>query len=342
MDLKTRDQLRSDVFNAAGLHILPKGTIIHNEEIALLIRHSIDMVDIEVKEDHETAQLNEEDVFYEKLSEDFDLTIQAYQGIFLDSLVKGRFNPNKVQERLETLLESIDSRKNVVSLLMDLGREDVTIYNHSLQVGLLSYYIATWLGYSKEESYEISQAGYLHDIGKSKIPHAIRDRAHEVTGKELEIMKNHTKLGYDIIRNSMSDSRIALVALQHHELEDGTGYPLGLGKNAVHPYSQIVAVANTYVDLTSQYHGKGSQGFLKVLKTIYELGFGKLNERPVQALIQNLLPNILSKKVQLNNGLEGIIVLNNPNDIFRPLVKVGEEFIDLAKNRDMLIEEIYL
>lgn len=342
MDLKTRDQLRSDVFNSAGLHILPKGTMIRNEEIALLIRHSIDMVDIEIKEDSETDLINEEQLFYKELKQDFDYTMRAYQGIFLDSLVKSKFNPVQVQERLETLLESIDSRKNVVGLLMDLGREDATIYNHSLQVGLLSYYIATWLGYSKEESHEISQAGYLHDIGKSKVPHAIRDHVGELTGKELEIMQNHTRYGYDIIRNSMSDGNIALVALQHHELEDGSGYPLGLGKNAVHSYSQIVAVANKYVDLTSQYQGKGSQGFLKVLRTIYDLGFGKLNEKPVQALIKNLLPNILSKKVELSNGREGIIILNNPNDIFRPLVKVGEEFVDLAKNRDILIEEIYL
>lgn len=342
MDLKPGDCLQSDIFNSAGLHILAKGTVIRNEEIALLIRHSIDMIDIELKDIKEELVQSEEEVFHKKLKEDFDLTIQAYQGIFLDSLVKGKFNPDQVQERLETLLETIDSRKNVVGLLIDLGREDVTIYNHSLQVGLLSYYIATWLGYSKEEGYEISQAGYLHDIGKSKVPHGIRDHVGELKGKELETMQNHTRFGYDIIRNSMSDGNIALVALQHHELEDGTGYPLGLGKNAVHPYSQIVAVANTYVELTSHYEGKGSQGFLSVLKTIYDLGFGKLNERPVQALLQNLLPNILSKKVLLNTGQEAIIVLNNPNDIFRPLIKVGSEFVDLAKNRNILIEEIYL
>lgn len=342
MDLIHGDRLKSDAFNKVGLHVLPKGTRIGSEEIALLIRQNINYVDIDIREHDElTGPANKVD-FSQRLRENFESTIQGYQSIFLEALTTGKFNQSMVDDKLQPLLETIDDRKDVVSLLLTLGRDDVNIYNHSLQVGLLSYYIATWLGYSKEEVYNISKAGYLHDIGKSQISQSIRNKAGQLSGEDLEEMRRHTKYGYDIIRNSMLDETTALVALQHHEYEDGSGYPLGIGKNEIHPYSQIVAVANVYVELTSSSEGHPKQSLITVLREVYGFGFGKLNERPVQALIHNLLPNFIGKNVQLSNGEMGTIVFNHPTDFFKPLVKVDDFFRDLSRERDIVIEEILL
>ncbi|WP_211350035.1 HD-GYP domain-containing protein [Paenibacillus anaericanus] len=343
MDLINGDRLKSDAFNKVGLHVLPKGTIIHSEEIALLIRQSIHHVDIEPRDHSESRLPAEGDEFSQRLRENFDLTIQGYQSIFLEALTTGKFNQTMVDDKLKPFLETIDDRKDVVSLLLMLGRDDVNLYNHSLQVGLLSYYIASWLGYSKDEIYNISKAGYLHDIGKSQVSQSIRNHADELTGEDLEEMRRHTQYGYDIIRSSMAgDDTTALVALQHHELEDRTGYPLGIGKKEIHPYSQIVAVANVYVKLTSSSIGRPKQSLIAVLREVYGLGFGKLNEKPVQALIHNLLPNFIGKNVLLSNGEMGTIVFNHPTDIFKPLVKVNDFFRDLSRERDIAIEEIYL
>ncbi|GGH23723.1 HD-GYP domain-containing protein [Paenibacillus segetis] len=343
MDLIQGDRLKSDAFNKVGLHVLPKGTTIRSEEIALLIRQNINYVDIEIREGEELTKPADKVDFSQRLRENFDLTIQGYQSIFLEALTTGKFNQSMVDDKLKPFLETIDDRKDVVSLLLTLGRDDVNIYNHSLQVGLLSYYIATWLGYSKEEVYNISKAGYLHDIGKSQISQSIRNRAGQLVDEELEEMKRHTKYGYDIIRSSMvDDETTALVALQHHEYEDRSGYPLGIGKNEIHPYAEIVAVANVYVDLTSSSEGHSKQSLITVLREVYGLGFGKLNERPVQALIHNLLPNFIGKNVLLSNGEMGTIVFNHPTDFFKPLVKVDDFFRDLSRERDIVIEEILL
>lgn len=342
MELQDGDRLSSDIFNHVGLHVLPKGTSIHKEEIALLIRQSIHYVDIEPREDWAAlSRLNRTD-FTKRLKDNFDLTVMGYQSIFLEALTTGKFSQSMVEDKLQPMLEIIDHKKDVVSLLITFGEDDVNLYNHSLQVGLLSYYIGSWLGYSRSECYEISKAGCLHDIGKSKLKQELRNHPGPWNVAQWDEIKRHTRYGYEIIRDSMPDMVPALVALQHHEREDGTGYPQGLRSEEIHPYAKIVAVANTYVEMTAPDRTKGKPGLLTVLRKVYELGFGELDEQVVQALTRNLLPHFIGKQAFLSNGETATIVWNNPSDFFRPLVQVQDQFRDLSVERDIAVEEIFM
>ncbi|ASA20826.1 HD-GYP domain-containing protein [Paenibacillus donghaensis] len=338
-DLKHGDCLLTDTFNSVGLHVLPKGTVVYSEEITILIRHKIDYADIEPRK---VVDSGENNPLEHNLNENIDLAIQSYESIFLEALTKGSFTQSMVDDTLKPLLETLDEQKDVVSLLLLLDRDNIDTYNHSLQVGLLSYYIAAWMGRSKEERYEISKAGYLHDIGKSRISPSILNKTGLLTAEEEDEMKRHTLYGYDIIRNSMDDEITALVALQHHEFEDGTGYPKRLFKNDIHPYTQIVAVANVYMGMTTTRANQPKQGLVAVLRKVHELGFGKLNGNAVQALTGHLLPNFVGKNVQLSNGEMGTIVMNNPLDMFKPLVKVNNTFRDLSKERSLSVEEVFM
>lgn len=342
MDLKEGDRLKSDVFNNAGLHVLPKGTSIHKEVIALLIRQHIQHVDIELRENEIPLAGATRQDFSKLLQDNFEIAVKGYQSIFLEALTTGKFSQSMVDEKLQPVLEIIDQKKDVVSLLISLGQEDVNIYNHSLQVGLLSYYIASWLGYSKKECEVISKAGYLHDIGKSQVRQSIRNHEDSLNEEEREEMRRHTVYGYNIIKESVGNEKIAIAALQHHEREDGTGYPNGLSKHDIHPYSQIIAVANTYVGLTTPKEGEEKPGLLTVLRKVYDLGFGELNEKAVQALTRNLLPNFIGKKARLSTGETATIVWNNPMDHFKPLVQVGEDFRDLSVDRNIVVEEVFM
>lgn len=342
MDLREGDRLRSDIFNRAGLHVLPAGTSIHKEEIALLIRHSIDYADILEREEQDSFTGLNREQFLQRLKSDYDRTVKGFQAIFLEALTTGKINQNMVDERLKPMVEMFDRSKDVVSLMIMFGEEDVNIYNHSLQVGLLSYYLASWLGYSRDECFQIGKAGCLHDIGKSKVGQELRNQTEELNPAQKDEMERHTRYGYEIIRDSMPDIAPALVALQHHEREDGTGYPQGLNAEDIHPYSKIVAVANRYVDLTATDRVNGKPGLLTVLKKVYDLGFGELSERAVQALTRQLLPHFVGKQARLSNGETARIVWNNPTDFFRPLVQVEERFVDLSVERGIVVEEIMM
>lgn len=337
-DLKHGDCLMADTFNGAGLHILPKGTYVKREEISILIRHNIHYVNIEPRSLLHTGSIEEQS---HGLDDDFDQAILNYEAIFLEALTQGRFTQSIVDDTMKPLLETLDRQKDIVSLLLLLDRDDIDTYHHSLQVGLLSYYIASWMGYSREERYQISRAGFLHDIGKSRVPLSILNKQGPLTESEQAELELHTSYGYDLIRGSKMDEVTALVALQHHEYEDGTGYPDRLFKSGIHPYAQIVSVANIYMSLTTSALYRPKQGLVTVLRKVHEMGFGKLNETVVQALTGHLLPSFVGKNVRLSNGEKGVIVMNNALDLFMPLIKVDGGFRDLSRERSLSVDEVY-
>ncbi|MEK3713897.1 HD-GYP domain-containing protein [Paenibacillus sp. FSL R7-0333] len=340
MDLKPGDHLRMDTFSSRGLHVLPKGSRLQMEEIAKLIQHGVDYVDIETVQE-EPAPSSRTSIIQAAASS-FDTTIDGFESLYMEALSKGSFNQSVVDDILQPTLSTLDKHKDVVTLLLLLDREDNYTYNHSLQVGMLSYYLASWLGYSKTECYEIGRAGYLIDIGKCRISPAILNKPGKLTPEEYEEIKLHTIYGYEIIQNSMNDPFTALVALQHHEREDGSGYPKQLTKTDIHPYAQIAAVADIYSAMTTHRVYQSKQELISVLREINSLSFGKLNGKPVQAFINHLMPNFIGKRVLLSTGDMGVIVMNNPLDVFRPLVQSEGKFLDLSRERKIAVVEIYM
>ncbi|MEK4008207.1 HD-GYP domain-containing protein [Paenibacillus sp. FSL H3-0333] len=340
MDLKPGDHLRMDTFSSRGLHVLPKGSRLQMEEIAKLIQHGVDYVDIETVQE-EPAPSSRTSIIQAAASS-FDTTIDGFESLYMEALSKGSFNQSVVDDILQPTLSTLDKHKDVVTLLLLLDREDNYTYNHSLQVGMLSYYLASWLGYSRTECYEIGRAGYLIDIGKCRISPAILNKPGKLTPEEYEEIKLHTIYGYEIIQNSMNDPFTALVALQHHEREDGSGYPKQLTKTDIHPYAQIAAVADIYSAMTTHRVYQSKQELISVLREINSLSFGKLNGKPVQAFINHLMPNFIGKRVLLSTGDMGVIVMNNPLDVFRPLVQSEGKFLDLSRERKIAVVEIYM
>ena len=107
--------------------------------------------------------------------------------------------------------------------------------------------------FSEKEIEEITLAGLLHDIGKSKIDKEILMKPKPLAPNELEIMKQHTIYGYDIIKNKLElPEKIALVALEHQEKYGGGGYPQKLKGKEISLFAQITSIADVYDALVSK------------------------------------------------------------------------------------------
>ena len=94
----------------------------------------------------------------------------------------------------------------------------------------------------------------MHDVGKVGTPDHILLKPGRLTPEEFEVMKQHATIGYEILRDSVSQllQNAAVVALTHHEKFDGSGYPRGLAGEAIPLYGRIVAVADVFDALTSE------------------------------------------------------------------------------------------
>lgn len=122
---------------------------------------------------------------------------------------------------------------------------------HALNTAILSGALAKKMDMAENQIYDVVLAGLLHDIGKSKIPPELVSK-NTLSSQEQKIMQDHTKIGYKIIRIEMDlPESIARVALDHHENNDGSGYPNGKSGDRINMESKIVNVCNYFDNLTS-------------------------------------------------------------------------------------------
>ncbi|MFA7083842.1 MAG: HD domain-containing phosphohydrolase [Arcobacteraceae bacterium] len=126
--------------------------------------------------------------------------------------------------------------------------------NHVKIVAEYSKLLAIKCGLSTSESELLKHASPMHDIGKVGIPDAILNKPGKLTPEEFEIMKNHTTVGFEILKNSNRPilKASAIVAYEHHEKWNGTGYPRGLKEQDIHIYGRITAIADVFDALGSE------------------------------------------------------------------------------------------
>ena len=125
--------------------------------------------------------------------------------------------------------------------------------NHVKRVAEYSYLLANLSGLKKEECELLKQASPMHDIGKVAIPDSILHKAGKLNGLELELMKTHAIKGYDLLKGSDRPllKMAAIVAKEHHEKWDGSGYPIGLKEEEISIYGRITAICDVFDALGS-------------------------------------------------------------------------------------------
>ncbi|SDN22544.1 HDIG domain-containing protein [Paenibacillus sp. yr247] len=342
LQLIVGDKLISDSYNMVGLHLLSSGTVVDASDILMLNRHNVEYVDISPRGSVDVIELDKTVAYEVNITQlnSFNDSITGIKDIFQSAGNGDSITNDVIESAFNPLIESLEEEKDVVSLLLSLNSKDDYTFHHSVQVGMLSYYIAKWMNKSEKEALFIGKAGYLHDIGKSKIPTDILYKPGKLTNDEFNEIQKHTIYGYEIIKNSLKDNTLALVALQHHERMDGTGYPLRKKGTEIHSYSLIVAVADVYSAMISNRVYQEKRDLLFVLKELHNMSFGQLDPKITQVFIRNMIPNFIGKKVALSDGRVGTIVMTNPSDFFRPLININNQFLDLSQLKDVEITQI--
>ena len=157
---------------------------------------------------------------------------------------------------LFNLNEEIQStQKEIIYKMGEIGEtRSKETGHHVKRVAEYSELFALLLGLDKKEANILLVASPMHDIGKVGIPDDILKKPGKLTVEEFEIMKEHSMIGYNILKDSKRDilKAAAIVAKEHHEKYDGSGYPLGLKGEEIHIYGRITALADVFDALGSQ------------------------------------------------------------------------------------------
>jgi len=153
----------------------------------------------------------------------------------------------------DVIIDEISAKIDQVESIQQLRIIDEYTFSHGVNVSSICSALALKFDFNEKDIKDLTLAAFLHDIGKTKIPVEILNKPKPLIPTEFDIMKQHTKYGYDIIKNHMGlPERIALVALEHQEKYNGSGYPKGLKGKEISLFSQITAIADVYDALVSQ------------------------------------------------------------------------------------------
>lgn len=321
-----------------GAILLTSGTVLNKNNIFILRNLGIKYIDIfeNINSENDYLIVNN-DIFLEKYERFADRT----RLIFNNARFGKKLVVSEIGEIVNEMVEEIVKSNNILARLRQIEEDNDYTFQHSLDVSMLATMIGKWLGYSNVELKQISLAGLFHDIGKVKISDNIMYKPGRLTESEFELVKKHTIFGYNLLNETIGISKnVALGALQHHEREDGSGYPLGVKSKNIHEYAKIVAVCDIFDAMTTERVYKKKQSPFLVAEHIISNSFGILDARIASVFTNNISNFYVGNVVKLNCGDIGEIIYIHKEMPTRPLVKVEDKFIDLLIEKDYYILEV--
>lgn len=343
--LKHGDKINQDVLTQMGNVLLQKGRTITLREIEILKAFFIQTVSIISQQSEEESQ-SPEDIEKQDVKQEGSVFDKEYESML--QLLKKTFNMANggslpildIRSKLQSLLNHINEYNILIFTPPKFAITDY-IYHNSIMVALTSYHLSRWHGIAQKDWIQVALAGLLHDIGNIKIDSNTLNKPSKLTPQEFEEIKRHTVLGYNVLKNVTGiNEGVKLAALQHHEKEDGSGYPLGVKGDKIHFYAKIVAIADVFHAMTSRrYYKKATSPYL-VLEQIFNESFGKLDPSMVQTFINKITQFHSGTLVKLSNNLVGKIVFSDRAHPTRPWVEVDGKIINLALDRNLYIEQI--
>ena len=332
-DLVPGMKIAETIINDYGALVMSEGTILDDNLISKL--NNIGIYRLQIF-DEEFVEVQSEHLFQEKYAEN----VRQVKELINDIAIGKELEPSKIDNVVDSVVDRIEERSDIVSCLNQIRGIDEYSYSHSINVSLISMLIGKWMKLGDDKIRLLVQAGLLHDIGKTKIPLEILNKPGKLTKEEFEEMKKHTVYGYRILEKVPSVNKDVLAAvLMHHEKEDGSGYPTGLTGEKINLLAKIVSVADIFDAMTSNRVYKEKESPFEVFKYMEEDTIGKLSPVVVNALLNNLANYYIGDKVRLFSGEIAEIVYINPRCVSKPIIKIGDRYIDLLVEKDIKIKE---
>lgn len=352
------DHLRKNMIIASNVHssngaiLVPEGTPVTKDVMALLARHFIEYVIVDYQADgYSSSPIVEQssplDAFQvnEAQAEEFKECFQIAEETLSENLREiveknNDIDVNGLLEMLNQIIKKSETNMNLCHILLHMKKTEETLYTHSINVALYAQILAKWMNFSQSDMEPIIISSLLHDIGILKLSD---EEMKDFTFKQ-ELKKGrydkHTVYGYNLIKDKDIDIRIKQAVLTHHERLDKSGFPLQVASNNINPIARIIAIADIYDTLIMKEAGTTSLSPFMALKELEEHYSHKLDSKMLMTFLLKVTYTFVQHTVLLSNGERAQIILINRYNLSRPLVQVGASFIDLATRPDLQITEL--
>lgn len=220
------------------------------------------------------------------------------------------------------LLSSVTRSPEANLLLTQIRRFQNELFNHSVNVCVLSLVVGTFEGLGDEIA-ALGLGALLHDVGQTRLPRNLTHKKGVFTQTERRIMEQHPGLGALILKQSQGIPEAAKrIVLEHHERLNGSGYPCGARGKEIAYLSQIVSITDAY-DAMLMGRNQPPAPPVEVLRQLYLQGSaGAFDRALVERIIHGLGVYPIGSLVELNTGERGIVIAPNRTDSLKPTLRV--------------------
>ncbi|HBW38166.1 HD-GYP domain-containing protein [Desulfosporosinus sp. BICA1-9] len=310
-------QVGRAIYGASGETLLAAGVILTSRYIDRL--KELGLVALYIV-DESVGDLQVDDVVSEKTRlEAIKVTKKAMENIRLNPTL----NLASINEAVNDIINELLNNRDMMVNLVDIRAMNDYTFGHSVNVAILSLITAITMGFDKDKLRIIGAGALFHDVGKIAVPENILIKATPLTDDEEELFKQHTTIGFNILRKIESFSlQVAHVALQHHERYDGQGYPRQLRGDEINEFARIVTVSDLYDRLSSGRAGRARLSSLQTVELIIANSGKFFDPEVVEHFIHTIALFPVGTLVMLNTQEKAVVVETIKKYPTRPRVRL--------------------
>ncbi|SDN95802.1 HD-GYP domain-containing protein [Alkalicoccus daliensis] len=348
--------LRRDVYKLSNQPLVRKKTVLQQEHIDILHVFLVYSVHVEpklvdgsaykpkslLKEEKEnkierTSLLEDNDSFTNR----YLRAVQKYKKEFSKWQGRLKIEPYTMREIFLPLYEKNPTKRELMELHHFSDKKNY-IYYHAVAVSIYSAMLAKKLGYSNADVIQTGLAGLLADAGMARLSFDSFNKKGSLNKDEYEEMKKHPVVSYRMLEEVPGFNKKAMLGvLQHHERQDGSGYPLGVVSGKLHPFARIITIADVFHAMTAERVYREKQSPYRVIELLQIEEYGKLDKKMVNEFIDMVLDLYPGQQVRLNNGVTAEVMEIESSNLTRPVLQTeGNEEIILKNHPQLYITEV--
>jgi HD-GYP domain-containing protein (c-di-GMP phosphodiesterase class II) len=198
-------------------------------------------------------------------------------------------NLQESKKAIGSIADMILGDDHTSAQLLYITAHDFYTYTHSVNVGVTALIFAKYLfaGSDDHDLQELGAGFFLHDLGKVRVPNEIINKPGRLTEEEMRVMRTHPYQGYKILEQAGAlTEECRVIVMQHHENNDGSGYPRRLKGDEIHLYGHICGIADVYDALTAERSYKQAMKPFDALRLMKEQMRHRFDEQLFQSFVR--------------------------------------------------------
>jgi len=277
----------------------------------------------------DSDKLEKAEAFYSNL-------LYFIEDLFIRAAVSNELDFKVISEKIKDTIEYVkEDRRYLMRVLKNIEPAPDKNYlaTHSVRSTILAIIIGTYLKLPNHRLLELGIASIVHEAGMLKLPSQLYLSNRALNPQERKAILTHPILGYTLLKSLDFPLAVCLAALEHHERNNGTGYPRQLAGEKISLYSKIIAVACSYEALSSKRpHKEAKDGYTGMLELLKNEG-KQYDDTIVRALVLSLSIYPIGLYVLLSNGKKGQVIDVNPENPKFPIVEIFGDVTPDGRNK---------